>query len=96
MERLWLANLEPGTTDDEVKELVRKYAPDLECSEIMRMDGDGSRPAALMTFMALKSFDRIRTDPASIPQSALAAPAARTAPSMSAAFTVSVIAISLP
>ena len=29
MERLWLANLEPGTTDDELKELVRKYAPDL-------------------------------------------------------------------
>lgn len=64
MERLWLANLEPGTTDDEVKELVRKYAPDLECSEIKRMDGDGSRPAVLMTFTN-KKFDSLEAqDPA--------------------------------
>ena len=30
----------------EALEFVKKYAPDLECSEIQRMDGDGSRPAA--------------------------------------------------
>ena len=58
MERLWLANIEPGTTDDELKEFVKKYAPDLECSEIQRMDGDGSRPAALMSF-ANKKFDSL-------------------------------------
>ena len=50
MERLWLANIAPGTTDDELKELIKKYAPDLECAEIQRMDGGGTRPAALMTF----------------------------------------------
>ena len=58
MERLWLANIEPGTTDDELKEFVKKYAPDLECSEIQRMDGDGSRPAALMSFTN-KKFDSL-------------------------------------
>ena len=47
MERLWIANIAPDTTDDEIKELVKKYAPDLECSEIQRVEGTGSRPAAL-------------------------------------------------
>ena len=58
MERLWLANIAPGTSDDEVKALVKKYAPDLECSEIQRVEGTGSRPAALMTF-SNKKFDSL-------------------------------------
>ena len=58
MERLWLANIAPGTTDDEIKELVKKYAPDLECSEIQRVEGTGSRPAALMSF-SNKKFDSL-------------------------------------
>jgi hypothetical protein len=48
MERLWLANLAPGTTDEEVKALIRKYAPDLECSDIQQVAGDGSRPAVMI------------------------------------------------
>ena len=41
-------NIAPGTSDDEIRELVRKYAPDLECASIQRVDGDGSRPAAML------------------------------------------------
>ncbi len=48
--RLWLANIAPGTTDDELKAFLAKYGPDLECLEIGRVDGDGSRPAALIRF----------------------------------------------
>ena len=58
MEKLWLANIAPGTTDDEIKALVKKYAPDLECSEIQRVEGTGSRPAAMMTF-SNKKFDSL-------------------------------------
>jgi hypothetical protein len=58
MERLWIANIAPGTTDDELKELVKKYAPDIECAEIQREEGTGTRPAALMTF-SNKKFDSL-------------------------------------
>lgn len=58
MERLWLANIAPETTDDELRELVKKYAPDIECTVVQRIDGDGSRPGALMTFTG-KKFDSL-------------------------------------
>jgi len=58
MERLWLANISPGTTDDELKELLKKYAPELECTEIKREEGTGTRPAALISFTH-KSFDSL-------------------------------------
>jgi hypothetical protein len=58
MERLWIANIAPGTSDDELKAFVKKYAPDIECSEIQRVEGDGSRPAALLTFTN-KKFDTL-------------------------------------
>jgi len=58
MERLWIANIAPGTSDEEIKELVKKYAPDIECSEIQRVEGDGSRPAAMLTFVH-KKFDSL-------------------------------------
>jgi hypothetical protein len=53
-----MANIAPGTSDEELKELVKKYAPDIECTEIQRMEGDGSRPGALMTFTG-KKFDSL-------------------------------------
>ena len=49
-ERLWIGNMAPGTTDDEIKALVQKYAPELECSEIQRVEGDGTHPAAMLSF----------------------------------------------
>ena len=46
--KLWIGNIAPGTSDDEIRALVKKYAPDLECGSIERVDGDGSRPAAML------------------------------------------------
>jgi hypothetical protein len=55
MERLWIANIAPDTTDEELKALVAKYTADpIECAEIQRVDGDGSRPAALITITGKK------------------------------------------
>ena len=48
--KLWIGNIAPDTTDDEVRSFVKKYAPDLECTKIQRVDGDGSRPAAVLEF----------------------------------------------
>jgi hypothetical protein len=48
--KLWIANIAPGTTDDEIKAFVKKYGPELECIGIQREDGDGSRPAAGIEF----------------------------------------------
>ena len=48
--KLWIGNVEPGTTDDEVRALVKKYAPTLECAKVQRVDGDGSRPAVVLEF----------------------------------------------
>jgi hypothetical protein len=59
MERLWIANIAPGTTDDEIKALVAKYSRDpVECAEIQHVEGDGSRPAVLMTITG-KKFDTL-------------------------------------
>ncbi len=49
--KLWIGNIEPGTTDDEIRDLVKKYAPSLECTKIQRVEGDGSRPAAVLEFV---------------------------------------------
>ena len=49
--KLWIGNVAPGTSDDELREFVRKYAPDLEVKHIQRVDGDGSRPAASIEFV---------------------------------------------
>ena len=48
--RIWIGNMAPGTTDDEIKAFLKKYSHDLECGEITREDGDGSRPAAMISF----------------------------------------------
>jgi hypothetical protein len=48
--KLWIGNMAPGTTDDEIRALVKKYAPDLECTKVQRVEGDGSRPGASLEF----------------------------------------------
>ena len=48
--QLWLGNIAPGTSDEEIKELVKKYAPDLTCTSIERVEGSGSRPGAMLEF----------------------------------------------
>ena len=46
--KLWIGNLDPAVTDDELKAFVGKYAPQLEIGDIERVPGDGSRPAATL------------------------------------------------
>jgi len=48
--KLWIGTIAPGTTDEEIREFVKKYAPALECTAVQRADGDGSRPAAILEF----------------------------------------------
>jgi hypothetical protein len=48
--KLWIGNIAPETPDQEIRDFVKKYAPDLECTSIQRVDGDGSRPAAMLEF----------------------------------------------
>ena len=50
MSRLWLSNVAPEATDEELRELAKKYAPNLECLTLQREPGDGTRPVAFMTF----------------------------------------------
>jgi hypothetical protein len=59
MQRLWIANIAPGTSDDEIKALVSKYTTDaIECTELQRVEGEGSGPGALMSFTG-KKFDTL-------------------------------------
>jgi hypothetical protein len=46
--RIWIENIAAGTNDVEIKELVRKYAPELICESIMRVEGTGSHPGAIL------------------------------------------------
>ena len=45
--KLWLGNIAPGTSDDELRELVKKYGS-VEVTSIEQVPGDGSRPAAIL------------------------------------------------
>lgn len=45
--RLWIGNLDPQTTDDELREFVGKYTK-LEITGLVRHPGDGSRPAVML------------------------------------------------
>ncbi|MGH8683569.1 MAG: RNA recognition motif domain-containing protein [Burkholderiales bacterium] len=47
--QLWIGNFAPGTTDDELRELVGKYTK-LAVSRVRREDGDGSQPGAALEF----------------------------------------------
>jgi len=61
MSTLWLTNVPSEATDDELRALARKYAPELECATLNREEGDGSRPVAFMTFTGgeLGSVERL-------------------------------------
>jgi len=49
MARLWLANIEAGTTDDEIKAFLVKYGfPEFD--KIEHVAADGPRPAAIISF----------------------------------------------
>jgi hypothetical protein len=49
MATLWIGNIAPGTSDDELKALLVKYGfPAFDGIE--HIAGDGSRPAVMLTF----------------------------------------------
>ncbi len=48
--RLWIGNMAPGTSDDEIRAFMVKYSPDLECTMIERIEGEGTHPAAILEF----------------------------------------------
>ncbi|QYY28902.1 MULTISPECIES: hypothetical protein [Cupriavidus] len=52
MSVLLLGNIEPGTTDDEIRAFLVKYGlPEFDAAE--HVPGDGSNPAVMLTFRAL-------------------------------------------
>jgi len=59
MAQLWIGNIAPGTSDDELKALLVKYGfPAFDSIE--HVPGDGSRPAVMVSFT--------RTDPMALQQ----------------------------
>ena len=48
--KLWIGNMAPDTSDEEIRAFLKKYAPDLEVKAIQRVDGDGTRPGASIEF----------------------------------------------
>ena len=50
MSRLWLTNVSPEASDDDLRALAKKYAPQLDCVMLQREPGDGIRPVAFMAF----------------------------------------------
>ena len=49
MAKLWIGNISPGTSDEELKALLVKYGfPAFDGIE--HVPGDGSRPAVMVTF----------------------------------------------
>ena len=49
--KLLISNLEPGTSDEELRAFLAKYGIDAVAS-IQQEDGDGSRPAAVIDVAA--------------------------------------------
>ena len=49
--KLWIGNIAPETSDQELREFLKKYGVDTVAS-IERVEGDGSRPAAVVEVAA--------------------------------------------
>ena len=49
--KMWIGNIAPGTSDDELREFLKKYGIDTVAS-IEHVEGDGSRPAAVIDVAA--------------------------------------------
>jgi hypothetical protein len=45
--KLWIGNLEPGTTDEDIRAFVRKYT-ERNVASIKQVPGDGSRPGVML------------------------------------------------
>ena len=52
MAKLWISNLPPDASDDELDEFLQKYGfPSFDSIE--RMLGDGTRPAAMLVYTSI-------------------------------------------
>jgi hypothetical protein len=49
-ERLWIGNVPPDATDDELTELAKKYSG-LDGKVVQHVDGDSTRPARVLEFV---------------------------------------------
>ncbi len=47
--KLWIGNINPDASDDDLRGLIQKYCG-VECGEIVREEGGGTRPAAVVDF----------------------------------------------
>jgi len=59
-ERLWIGNVPPEATDEELVELVNKYCG-RGCKVVERVDADGARPGRMVEFadLAFGELDEI-------------------------------------
>ncbi len=48
---LWVGNIAPGATEDDLRDLVKKYSA-AEVTSVKHVPGDGSRPAAIVEVAA--------------------------------------------
>jgi RNA recognition motif-containing protein len=49
--KLWIGNIAPGTTDDELRALLDKYGS-ISVASVERVADDGPRPAAILEIAA--------------------------------------------
>ena len=49
--KLWIGNIAPGTSDEELRGLIAKYGM-AEVSSIEQVPGDGNRPAVILEVAA--------------------------------------------
>jgi RNA recognition motif-containing protein len=50
--KIWIGNIAPGTSEDELRALLAKYGGDMEVASIEQVPGDGTRPAAILDVAA--------------------------------------------
>ena len=63
MIKLWLTNVATEASDDDIKALIKTYAPALNSTDVQREEGDGSRPVA---FVAVPGATRDALDKACV------------------------------
>ena len=50
--KLWMGNIAPGTSDEELRELIGKYGGAAEVLSVQHVADDGPRPAAILDIAA--------------------------------------------
>ena len=51
--KLWIANLPPEASDDDLSAFLQKYGLP-PCASVLRVQGNGSRPGALVSFSGVE------------------------------------------